>query len=97
MAEVRRELQKKVISARGKDVDVQTAHTIVGGRHVFYVRCVHENVVHESTLTVGAEDGPRPAEFDAAALQKQLDEFREYHANECAWKHHLEGIATQVQ
>lgn len=97
MNKVIRMLPEKVVSKRDKDIRVETSHIFVDGlQHVFLVRCSYGGVVHEATMTLGATDGPRPEPYSVEQLQGELDKFREQHADECAWKHHLNSISETI-
>jgi hypothetical protein len=48
-------------------------------------------------LTIGAEDRPLAAGYDSAALQKDLDEFRQKHAELAESKLRAKKLAQSLQ
>lgn len=99
MSKIIRVLPEKQLEKRGKSIRVETSHVFLDNvQHVFVVRCSHQDVFHEATLTVGAveEKDGRPESYDVSQLQNDLDRFRDKHADECAWKHHLQTISESI-
>jgi hypothetical protein len=83
------------------DTHVECSHEIKTDEKTFHT-AVHltvkaGNVQTTHVLTIGAEDCPLPIGYDAAALQKDLDVFRQKHAELAESKLRAIKLAASLQ
>ena len=73
----------KTIQVSGREIRVE--HEVVSDEKTHHVT-IHVKLSHESgkqishVMTIGAVDSPLPVGYDKAALQKDLDAFKQKHA-----------------
>jgi hypothetical protein len=79
----------------------------VNGSSVAVSHEIRQNVIHvraqvgreslEHRVTIGSVDKPLPVEYDAAALQKDLDVARQHAAEMVESKHRISQMLKQIQ